>query len=237
MHLLPTPFLCHNATIAKTRIISQSSTRRKKKPATNSFQRTARATIRNPLAIRSQSQNRPAIKERKRPEYIEPDRGSGAVRVLPLRPDSEIARHRESRVFHNPTPETTPFPPSRSHSNIPTQFNPIEEQAPGTPIRHHQQKTPSQCNPGAIHNHIAIHNPDAIIMQSCHPSSIGARERPENIEPDERIPAGSVLPLHWDSRIVLTAGIQGNPKTQCHSHALNHLALPTTGSMKSAAIL
>ena len=185
MHLQPTPFLCHNATIAKTRIISQSSTQRKKKPATNSFQRTARPTIRNPLAIRSQSQNRPAIKERKRPEYIEPDRGSGAVRVLPLRPDSEIARHRESRVFHNPTPDTTPFPPSRSHSNIPTQSNPIEEQAPGTPIRHHQQKTPSQCNPGAIHNHIAIHNPDAIIMQSCHPSSIGARERPENIEPGE----------------------------------------------------
>ena len=148
MHLLPTPFLCHNATIARTRIISQSSTQRKKKPATNSFQCSARATIHNPLAIRSQSQNQPAIKERKRPEYIEPDRGSGAVRVLPLRPDSEIARHRESRAFHNPTPDTTPFPPRSQPRQYP---NTISIQSRSKPQEHRSAitniKTPSHCNP------------------------------------------------------------------------------------------
>ena len=151
VHLLPTPFLCHNATIAKTRIISQSSTRRKKKPATNSFQCSARATIHIPLAIRLQSQNQPAIKERKRPEYIEPDRGSGAVRVLPLRPDSEIARHRESRVFHNPTPDTTPFPPRSQPRQYP---NTIQSNRGASP-RNTNPPSPtknaipmqSRCNP------------------------------------------------------------------------------------------
>ena len=133
------------------RIISQSSTQRKKKNATNSFQCSAWATIHNPLAIRLQSQNQPAIKERKRPEYIEPDRGSGAVRVLPLRPDSEIARHRESRVFHNPTPDTTPFPPRSQPQQYP---NTIQSNRGASP-RNTNPPSPtknaipmqSRCNP------------------------------------------------------------------------------------------
>ena len=44
-------------------------------------------------------------------------------------------------------------------------------------------------------------NRHTILVQSQNPIAIGERERPEYIEPEERILAGIVLPLRYDSRI------------------------------------